>query len=108
MHWPITAGVTLASAAAGRMVVDDDIDQGVHWYFGGGLGACVMAMMIIDELHRDLAPAGTHRINRVRESCRATDFTFYSGKFWWDCRPQTGSTVRGKYCIDVWLLAINC
>ncbi|GFZ51669.1 hypothetical protein JCM24511_09437, partial [Saitozyma sp. JCM 24511] len=64
MHWPLCASLVLASAASGRMVASEEVDAGVHWYWGCGLGFAVLFITLIDLMHRNLAPTFATRIPR--------------------------------------------
>ncbi|KIR24869.1 hypothetical protein I307_05834 [Cryptococcus deuterogattii 99/473] len=63
-HWPLCAALVLASAASGKMVANDEVDSGVHWYWGSGVGFAIIFMAILDLTHHNLAP-GQARIARV-------------------------------------------
>ncbi|OXG80481.1 hypothetical protein C345_05169 [Cryptococcus neoformans A2-102-5] len=63
-HWPLCASLILASAASGKMVVNDEVETGVHWYWGSGVGLAIIFMAILDLTHQDLAP-NQARIPRV-------------------------------------------
>ena len=67
LHWPLCAGLILASAATGRLVSINTISQGVQWYWCAGLGIVIMSMMLIDSVHGDLSPKGYSRLPRVRQ-----------------------------------------
>lgn len=47
------------------MVANDEVDSGVHWYWGSGVGFAIIFMAILDLTHHNLAP-GQARIARVR------------------------------------------
>ncbi|RSH92466.1 hypothetical protein EHS25_008882 [Saitozyma podzolica] len=64
LHWPLCASLVLASAASGRMVASEEVDAGVHWYWGCGLGFAVLFITLIDLMHRNLAPTFATRIPR--------------------------------------------
>lgn len=46
------------------MVVNDEVETGVHWYWGSGVGFAIIFMAILDLTHQDLAP-NQARIPRV-------------------------------------------
>lgn len=46
------------------MVVNDEVESGVHWYWGSGVGFAIIFMAILDLTHHNLAP-GQARIPRV-------------------------------------------
>ncbi|ORY30203.1 bacterial low temperature requirement A protein-domain-containing protein [Naematelia encephala] len=56
LHWPLCASLLLASAASGRMVAEDEVELGVHWYWGCGLGFALLCLTAIDWTHGNLAP----------------------------------------------------
>lgn len=47
------------------MVANDEVESGVHWYWGSGVGFAIIFMAILDLTHHNLAP-GQARIPRVR------------------------------------------
>ncbi|KAK8847689.1 hypothetical protein IAR55_005548 [Kwoniella newhampshirensis] len=63
-HWPLCASLILASAACGRMVSHDEVETGVHWYWGCGLGFALLFMTLIDLSHLNLAPNSGARVPR--------------------------------------------
>jgi len=63
-HWPLCASLVLASAASGEMVQNNEVDRGVAWYWGAGLGFAMLFMVLIDICHRNLSPPNESRIPR--------------------------------------------
>ncbi|RSH88423.1 uncharacterized protein EHS24_000968 [Apiotrichum porosum] len=64
LHWPLCASLVLASSASGEMVKHDEVEAGVKWYWGCGLGFSVLFMAIIDVLHKHMHPWRAERVPR--------------------------------------------
>jgi hypothetical protein len=70
LHWPLCASLLLASAAAAEMVAKDEVEHGVKWYWGCGLGFAIIFIVLIDMLHHRVQPWTSERIPRVSNYTR--------------------------------------
>ncbi|WVQ80108.1 hypothetical protein IAT38_002209 [Cryptococcus sp. DSM 104549] len=68
-HWPLCASLVLASAASGRMIAEDEVEDGVHWYWGCGLGFALLFTTLLDLTHHSLLPPNAHQ--RIPRGLRA-------------------------------------
>ncbi|CCA67754.1 hypothetical protein PIIN_01578 [Serendipita indica DSM 11827] len=65
LHFPLSAALILAGAATSRMTQhEDQVNDAIRWYFGGGLGCAMISMALIGMLHRNLDPQGTTKLDR--------------------------------------------
>ncbi|WVQ77601.1 hypothetical protein IAR50_007289 [Cryptococcus sp. DSM 104548] len=48
-HWPLSSSLVLASAACGKMVANEEVETGVHWHWGCGVGfaRCLLHCLIL-------------------------------------------------------------
>ncbi|ODO03664.1 hypothetical protein L198_02515, partial [Cryptococcus wingfieldii CBS 7118] len=90
-HWPLSASLVLASAACGKMVANDEVETGVHWYWGCGVGFAMLFIALLDLTHFDLAP-GEARIPRSIRAilCLAAALSLILFSFGTEHMPSTG------------------
>ncbi|KAG8806509.1 hypothetical protein FRC17_004953, partial [Serendipita sp. 399] len=71
LHLPLCAGLVIAAAAAHKMILKSKVDQGLRWYFAGGMTAIMVCLGIMGFLHKSLDKPGSGLIPRwIRLSLR--------------------------------------
>ncbi|ODO11235.1 hypothetical protein I350_00010 [Cryptococcus amylolentus CBS 6273] len=90
-HWPLSASLVLASSACGKMVANDEVEVGVRWYWGCGVGFAMLFIALLDLTHNDLAP-GEARIPRsiCAVLCLAAALSLILFSFGTEHMPSTG------------------
>ncbi|KLO15564.1 hypothetical protein SCHPADRAFT_888472 [Schizopora paradoxa] len=70
IHLPLIMALLLASSAVNKLVVDSDVESGLKFFFGSGVGIGVLCMSIIGMLHKNL---DERTMPRKMDSCEGKD-----------------------------------
>lgn len=81
MFFPLCASLILASAAAAELVLHDEVEQGIRWYFGGGLAVAAFCIVCISMLHKINEPRKTIWGRVRRDSLPLAPTKLISGHF---------------------------
>jgi hypothetical protein len=65
IHWPLCCALILVSAALSRLTPSGEVNSGVRWFFGGGLGCALVCLTVIGITHKSLDPQGSSVLSRV-------------------------------------------
>jgi len=54
IHLPLIMALLLASSAVNKLVVSTDVESGLKFFFGSGIGVAILSMSVVGSLHKNL------------------------------------------------------
>ncbi len=74
IHLPMSAGLLIGGHVSAASTADE-LDSGLRWLWGGGLGLGTLCMWAVAEMYQDIDPAGKLLLPKVSDNHAADERT---------------------------------